>query len=97
MKQFWPRTCVIGVALDLWMLKPGFIADETPNTTASLDTVADHIDHICGLAGNGRHAGMGSGLDGEFGTEQTPSELAVRSGEWKRVVQDALDESKRAA
>jgi membrane dipeptidase len=35
----------------------------------------DHIDHVCQLAGNARHAAIGSDLDGGFGTEQTPRDL----------------------
>jgi membrane dipeptidase len=38
-----------------------------------LENVADHIDHVCQLAGNANHAGIGSDLDGGFGTEQTPT------------------------
>ncbi|MFH1086908.1 MAG: membrane dipeptidase, partial [Chloroflexota bacterium] len=34
-----------------------------------------HIDHICQLAGNARHAAIGSDLDGGYGTEQTPYDL----------------------
>ena len=37
--------------------------------------MADHIDHVCQLAGNARHAGIGSDLDGGYGTEQTPHDL----------------------
>ena len=69
------RDAVIGAALDIWMLFPGFVTGETPNTLVSLNTVADHIDHVCQLAGNSRHATVGSDLDGEFGTEQTPHDV----------------------
>ena len=41
----------------------------------TLGTVIDHIDHICQLAGNARHVGIGSDLDGAFGTEQCPSDV----------------------
>ena len=37
--------------------------------------VTHHIDHICQLAGNSLHAGIGSDLDGGFGREQSPSDL----------------------
>jgi membrane dipeptidase len=33
------------------------------------------MDHICQLAGNSQHAGIGSDLDGGFGREQSPSDL----------------------
>jgi membrane dipeptidase len=41
----------------------------------SLATVADHIDHVCQIAGNSRHAGIGSDLDGAFGREQCPTDV----------------------
>jgi membrane dipeptidase len=37
--------------------------------------VVEHIDHICQLAGGARHVGLGSDLDGGFGTKQTPLDL----------------------
>lgn len=69
------RNGVIGVALDAWMLYPGWIKGETSNTVVSLQAVADHIDHICQQAGNADHAGIGSDLDGGYGTEQCPHDL----------------------
>jgi Membrane dipeptidase (Peptidase family M19) len=41
----------------------------------TLDRVVDNIDNICQLAGNCRHAGIGSDLDGGYGSEQTPADL----------------------
>lgn len=69
------RGGVIGAALDCWMLKPGWITGHTSNEGVTLETVADHIDHVCQLAGNSRHAGIGSDLDGGFGREQSPEDL----------------------
>jgi membrane dipeptidase len=69
------RGGVIGVALDAWMLYPGWVKGETENTVVSLDAVADQIDHICQVAGSARHAGIGSDLDGGYGTEQCPYDL----------------------
>jgi microsomal dipeptidase-like Zn-dependent dipeptidase len=37
--------------------------------------ICEHIDHICQLAGNARHVGIGTDLDGGYGTEQTPLDL----------------------
>ena len=62
-------------ALPIWMLYPEFVTGRTPNTVVSLQDVANHIDHICSLAGNARHVAVGSDLDGEFGTEQTPHDV----------------------
>jgi membrane dipeptidase len=42
---------------------------------ATLESVADHIDHVCQLAGSAKHSAIGSDLDGGFGTEQSPADL----------------------
>ena len=41
----------------------------------NLEVMIDHLDHICQLAGNSRHIGIGSDLDGGYGTEQAPYDL----------------------
>jgi membrane dipeptidase len=69
------RDGVIGVALDAWMLKPGWVIGETTPEGLTLEAVADHVDRICQLAGDTAHAAIGSDLDGGYGTEQTPSDL----------------------
>jgi membrane dipeptidase len=33
------------------------------------------MDHICQLAGNARHIGIGTDLDGGYGREQSPGDL----------------------
>lgn len=69
------RGGVIGAACDAWMLYPDWVRGETSPELVSLEAVVDHIDHVCQLAGNSRHAAIGSDLDGGFGTEQTPYDL----------------------
>jgi len=71
------RDAVIGAAFDAWMLVPGWIRGETTpeRTGVSMQTVADHIDHICQLAGNALHSMIGSDLDGAFGREQSPLDV----------------------
>ena len=69
------REAVIGAAFDAWMLYPGWVPGKTPTSVVSLEAVVDHIDHICQLAGNARHAAIGSDLDGGYGTEQCPENL----------------------
>ncbi len=71
------RGAVIGAAFDAWMLAPGWVRGETTPEEAgvTLDTVLNHIDHICQLAGNARHCGIGSDLDGAFGREQCPADV----------------------
>lgn len=67
------RGGVMGVALDAWMLTPNYDRRTTPRERVTLDTLADHIDHVCQLTGNARHVGIGSDLDGGFGVEQCPA------------------------
>ena len=77
------RRAVIGVVLDAWMLVPGWVGGDgvhAPESTpqgmgVTLQRVVDHIDHICQLAGNARHVGIGSDLDGAYGTEQGPTDV----------------------
>ena len=72
------RRGVIGAALDAWMLDPEWrweIPSYEQTTKATLETVADHIDHIAQLVGNVQHCALGSDLDGGFGTEQSPRDL----------------------
>ena len=68
------RDGVVGAAFDVWMLQPGYLRGES-NRAVFIDTVIDHIDHICQLAGNSQHAAIGSDLDGGFGREQAPCDL----------------------
>lgn len=71
------RDAVIGAALDAWMIVPGWVRGvSTPEQmNCNLEKVIDHIDHICQLAGNALHVGIGSDLDGAFGKEQCPYDL----------------------
>jgi membrane dipeptidase len=71
------RGAVIGSAFDAWMLKPNWIRGKSRPTHEGvfLSTVIDHIDHVCQLAGNSLHAGIGTDLDGAFGREQSPADL----------------------
>jgi membrane dipeptidase len=69
------RGGVIGVVLDSWMIAPGWRKGATDNVRATLDQLVDHVEHICTVAGNTRHVGIGSDLDGGFGTEQCPAGL----------------------
>lgn len=69
------RGAVIGVVCDAWMLQPGWKIGVTQPERLTLAALVDHIDHICQLAGNAQHVGVGSDLDGGYGTEQTPNDL----------------------
>jgi membrane dipeptidase len=71
------RDAVIGAVMDAWMLTPNWIKGETTpgQTGVTLANVVDQIDQVCQLAGNARHAAIGTDLDGGYGTEQTPQDL----------------------
>jgi membrane dipeptidase len=75
LRAIFERDGVIGAAMDAWMLQPGWIVGKSSNPNVTLANVVDHIDHVCQLAGNTRHAAIGSDLDGGFGREQSPCDL----------------------
>lgn len=54
------------------VLVDGWSIGQTRREAASLEMVADHIDHICQLAGNHLAVGVGTDLDGGYGREQVP-------------------------
>ena len=78
------RDGVIGVSMDTWMLyRPGVDwtrvpekrRDLFPRSAITLDDLADHIDHVCQLAGDSRHVGIGGDTDGQGGSEGAPAEI----------------------
>jgi membrane dipeptidase len=71
------RGAVIGGAMDAWMMVPGWQRGiSTPESThCNLEKLIDHMDHICQLAGNTYHVGIGTDLDGGFGKEQCPYDI----------------------
>lgn len=77
LKALIERGAVIGTALDAWMIVPGWIRQQsTPEQmNCNLEKAVNHLDHICQLAGNTLHVGIGSDLDGAFGKEQCPYDL----------------------
>lgn len=76
-KELLGRGAVIGMALDAWMMVPNWVRGvSTPaGMKVSLEQTLDNIDHICQLAGNSEQVGLGTDLDGAFGTEQTPFDI----------------------
>jgi membrane dipeptidase len=69
------RKAIVGAVFDAWMLYPGWKRGETKPEVLSIEAAADHVDHICQMAGNTSHCAIGSDLDGGFGNEQTPRDL----------------------
>lgn len=76
-KQLFDRGAVIGAPLDAWMMVPNWTRGQTtPEARGlTLERMVDHIDYICQLAGDARHSGIGTDLDGGFGREQCPMDL----------------------
>ena len=71
------RDAVIGIALDAWMMVPNWIRGKSKpkDMCVTLNHMIDNIDHICQLSGNSNHVGIGTDLDGGFGSEQCPTDL----------------------
>jgi membrane dipeptidase len=69
------RNGIIGVCVDIWMLESDWVPGISTNENVSLETLADHIEHICQLAGNSQHAGIGTDLDGGYGYKQCPNDF----------------------
>lgn len=68
------RDGVIGIAFDVIMLQPGYVR-RVSQATVTMERAVENIDIICQLAGNARHVGIGSDLDGGYGVEQTPADF----------------------
>lgn len=68
------RDGVIGIAFDIIMLQDGYVRNQSKQE-AGIDRAVENIDIICQLAGNAKHVGIGSDLDGAYGYEQTPHDL----------------------
>jgi membrane dipeptidase len=77
LKELIKRGAVIGMAMDAIMMVHGWAhtRSKPQDFGLKLETICEHIDHICQLAGNTRHVGIGTDLDGGYGTEQTPLDV----------------------
>jgi membrane dipeptidase len=70
------RDGVIGVIPLNTFLKVGWLRKNgSRREEVSLDVLIAHIDHICQMAGDAQHAGIGSDFDGGFGWQSIPYEL----------------------
>ncbi|QNL51549.1 membrane dipeptidase [Olivibacter sp. SDN3] len=76
-KKLVARGAVIGGMLDCWAMDIRFIdgISDPWQLDIKLAKLVDHWDHICQIAGNCHHIGVGSDLDGIFGTEQAPWDM----------------------
>lgn len=93
------RGGVIGVSMDTWMLYRSGIdwADIPPDRRSrfpreamTLNDLADHIDHVCQLAGNSQHAAIGGDTDGQGGREGAPAEIDTVA-DYQRLANVLLD------
>lgn len=75
MKAIIERGGVVGISMDCWQITPGWIKLQTTPDHVSLEDWANHIDHVCEIAGNADHACIGTDLDGGYGTEQSPRDV----------------------
>ncbi|NLG28931.1 MAG: peptidase M19, partial [Chloroflexi bacterium] len=76
---------MMGIVSAVWMLKEPSGDPTQLRDQVSMETVADHIDHVCQLAGNAEHVGIGSDLDGGFGNRGCPRDLDTFADQLKLV------------
>jgi membrane dipeptidase len=74
LKAILERDGVIGLPMMNYFLKQGY-KETSPKEDVTYADVADHVDHICQLAGNSKQVAIGSDCDGGFGREYMPAEL----------------------
>ncbi|MHB0966307.1 MAG: dipeptidase [Bellilinea sp.] len=68
------RDGIIGVVPFNRFLLSGW-KNTDPREQVTLEMVVDHIDHICQIAGDALHVGLGTDYDGGFGWPAIPLEL----------------------
>ncbi len=71
------RGGVLGMAFDAIMMVPGWrhLKSKPADFQLKIERICDHIDHICQLAGSAKHVGIGTDLDGGYGTDQMPMDM----------------------
>ena len=69
------RGAVIGIVPYNKFLKPDWKKNESSKSEVTLLDVVKHVKHVCTLAGDTLHVGIGSDFDGGFGEESIPAEL----------------------
>jgi len=65
------------MAIDAIMMVPGWrhLKSKPADFQLKIERICDHIDHICQIAGNEKHVGIGTDLDGGYGTDQMPMDM----------------------
>ena len=76
-RELLARDAVLGMSFDAIMMVDGWNHTRSmpQDFQLKISKIIEHIDHICQLAGDAKHIGIGSDLDGGYGTEQTPMDL----------------------
>lgn len=74
LRRLFDRDGVVGVMPYNRSLLPGW-KDTDPRELVTLSMLIAHIDHICQVAGDARHVGIGSDFDGGFGWPAVPLEI----------------------
>lgn len=70
------RDGVVGIVPFNSYLKAGWSREKGhPREEVSLNVVAEHMDHVCQIAGDSLHVGIGSDFDGGFGAQSVPPEI----------------------
>lgn len=69
------RDAVIGAVFFNQFLKHQWRQNGADKKAVTFATVIDHMKHICDLAGDATHCGIGTDFDGGFGMEATPQEI----------------------
>ncbi len=67
------RDGMVGAVLANFFLKPDYVRGQKESVPVA--QVAAHIDHICQVIGDARHAGLGTDLDGGFGRLDIPDPM----------------------
>jgi membrane dipeptidase len=81
------RGGVIGINFfDKFLVPP----PEYKTRRATLADVVRHVRHMCDLAGDARHVGIGTDMDGGLGREQIPREI-LTSADLPRVGEALAD------
>ncbi|HCE16470.1 MAG TPA: hypothetical protein DEQ80_01290 [Anaerolinea thermolimosa] len=70
-RQLIERDGVMGVSPFARWLRPGWSPSDDPAQTTFSHLVA-HIDHVCQIAGDARHVGLGTDFDGGWGWPAVP-------------------------
>jgi membrane dipeptidase len=68
------RDGVVGIALYNPFLRAGWSPGDPKDAVTLADVVAA-VDQVCQVVGDAAHVGLGSDLDGGFGTEDAPAQI----------------------